>query len=104
MHQHNGIIQGMPDPQITTKELLLQLMKDNKELAQKVSDMNVLLQRHIEASENRDSHIARIELRLDGIEAKQDTQDAFRTRVLTIWGGVWSVFTLFAVYIVNRFF
>jgi divalent metal cation (Fe/Co/Zn/Cd) transporter len=94
----------MSSDNFTQKEILLQVMTELRDLRTEMGNQRVLLQTHIEASNNRDAKIAHIEKKVDDIETKIQDHDGFKTRIMTAWGVVWSVVTLFAVYLLNRLF
>jgi len=94
----------MSSDNFTQKEILLQVMTELRDLRTEMGDQRVLLQTHIEASNNRDQKIAHIEKKVDEIEKQLDGHEGFKIRIMTAWGVVWSIFTLFAVYLLNRLF
>jgi len=94
----------MSSENFTQKEILLQVMTELRDLRTEMGNQRILLQTHIEASNNRDVRIAQIEKKVSEIEVKLDGHDGFQTKIMAIWGTVWSLFTLFAVYLLNRIF
>jgi hypothetical protein len=94
----------MANDNFSNKDILLQIMSEMRELRTEVGNQRVLLQTHIEASNNRDVRIGHIEKKIGEIEVELASHSGFRTKIMTTWGVVWSVFTLFAVYLVNRIF
>lgn len=86
----------MTSDNFTQKEILLQVMKELRELRAEMSDQRVLLQTHINASVERDVKIADIKREIDEIKKDLEEVKGFKIKVLTVWAIGISIATFLA--------
>ena len=86
----------MSGDNFTQKEILLQVMKELRELRGEMSDQRVLLKTHINASVERDLKIADIKREIDEIKKDLEEVKGFKIKVLTVWAISISVATFLA--------
>jgi hypothetical protein len=75
----------MSSDNFTQKEILLQVMKELRELRSDVADQKILLQTHINASAERDLKIAELSRKMDRVESEIEEMKGFKAKVLTVW-------------------
>lgn len=90
----------MSGDNFTQKEILLQVMKELRELRVEMSDQRILLQTHINASVERDVKIAEIKKEVDDIKRDLDEVKGFKVKVLTVWAVVVAI----ASFVANKLF
>ena len=92
----------MNDDSFSAKEMLVQLMADVRSTRNEVSEQRLMLMEHIQASGARDTQIKEIKRDIEKVEVRLGMLEGFKVRVLAIWGAVWSVATLLAVFLLDK--
>ena len=93
----------MNDDSFSAKEILYQLMSDVRSTRNEIVEQRLMLTEHIQNSKDRDKQIKEIKLDIEKVEVRIGALEGFKIKLLAIWGAIWSVATLLAVFLLDKF-